>query len=363
MGGMESVVLSLSRELSGRRWDVRTVFPANTYDAAFAAWCEEQAVVASGSRALKHLDEARSGRDVVALAAQIRAGRPDVINLHYGSSHISLKDVLAARLAGTGRCVVSLHHPERWWYGRARTRRATRLAAELAHTVVAGSDAVAEALRRGGIPERRIRVIRYGARPPARPAERAEARARLGLPAAAFIVGSVARLVPHKRIAELIDAVAQVPDAAGELVLAVAGTGPEEPGLRHRAAARLPGRAVFLGWVPDPHALYAAADVFVLPSEMEGFGLVFIEAAFHGVPSIGVAVGGVPEAIVDGQTGLLVPLGDGASLVSAIRRLRDDAPLRRRLGAAARERAYQERTADRMAAAYAATFGGPPDPA
>ncbi|MCL6498623.1 MAG: glycosyltransferase, partial [Firmicutes bacterium] len=81
--------------------------------------------------------------------------------------------------------------------------------------------------------------------------------------------------------------------------------------------------AFLVGRVADTADVYAAADVFALSSYLEGFGLVYIEAALHGVPSIGAAVGAVPETIRDGETGLLVPPGDRAALAGAIGRLRD----------------------------------------
>jgi glycosyltransferase involved in cell wall biosynthesis len=100
--------------------------------------------------------------------------------------------------------------------------------------------------------------------------------------------------------------------------------------------------------------LLAAADVFVLPSRIEGFGLVYIEAAMHGVPSVGCAVGGVPEAIADGVTGLLVPPGDVDALRDAIVNLRTHPEWRARLGATARTRALTEFTDHRMYQCYRA---------
>jgi len=136
----------------------------------------------------------------------------------------------------------------------------------------------------------------------------------------------------------------------------VGGSGPERNVLEGRAAELLGARAIFLGQVPDKLDLYAACDVFALPSHMEGFGLVYVEAAFHGVPSIGARVGGVPDAVIDGETGLLVPVGDPDALANAIGRLRDDPALRARLGEAARARAYAEFTMDRLADRYERIF-------
>ena len=101
----------------------------------------------------------------------------------------------------------------------------------------------------------------------------------------------------------------------------------------------------------------AAADVFALPSRREGFGLVYVEAALHGVPSVGCAVGGVTDVIAHGETGLLVPPEDADALAGTLRRLADDPRWRRRLGAAAGPEAA-EFTEPVMADRYTAVFRG-----
>ena len=102
----------------------------------------------------------------------------------------------------------------------------------------------------------------------------------------------------------------------------------------------------FLGDIPDEKlgALYAQADIFAMTSmphkhSVEGFGLVYLEAGAHGLPVIAHDIGGVPEAVADGETGLLVAPGDGAALTQAFARLIADPALRRRLGEAGRIRA------------------------
>ncbi len=114
---------------------------------------------------------------------------------------------------------------------------------------------------------------------------------------------------------------------------------------RLKEAASRSGLMVrFLGRVPDDELarIYSQADVFAMTSidhrhSVEGFGLVYLEAAAHGLPVVAHAVGGVPEAVIDGVTGLLVPPADRGALGAAFSRLITDADLRRRLGAAGRE--------------------------
>ena len=232
----------------------------------------------------------------------------------------------------------------------------TRLAAALSHRVITISRATTTVVREAGVPARKITHIPCGLPVPTHFPTRADARKRLGLPPSAFIVGGLARLVPHKGFPDLIDAAARVPDPRGELLVAIAGDGPERAALESRAANRLKDRCLFLGRVPDVNDFYAACDVFALPSEMEGFGLVYVEAAFHGVPSIGTNVGGIPDAIADGETGVLIPVGDTEALAGAIERLRDRPELRQEMGETARRRAHREFTEQAMADRYLKTF-------
>jgi glycosyltransferase involved in cell wall biosynthesis len=102
--------------------------------------------------------------------------------------------------------------------------------------------------------------------------------------------------------------------------------------------------------------LYAAADVFVLPSYLEGFGLVYAEAAMHGVPSIGADVGSVPEVVKHGETGLIVPPAQPDALAAAILSLRDNGALCSQLGANARARAHAEFTEPLVADRYIDAF-------
>jgi glycosyltransferase involved in cell wall biosynthesis len=286
----------------------------------------------------------------------VRTVQPRAINLHYGSNFISIKDLLAVRLAGRSRCVVTVHHAVPWHVTGERKRRLTGLASHLAHAVIVSTELMRGVLLRAGVPGSKVHVVPFGVQAPASPISRVEARAKLGLSADGFIVASLARLVPHKGIRDLIAAVSQPALRERGLLLVIAGDGPERPQLQAEAAG-LGDAARFLGRIPDPSVLFSAADLFVLPSYEEGFGLVYIEAAFHGVPSVGTSVGGVPDTIQDGMTGLLVRPGDVGALATAIGRLRDDPELRLTFGEAARTRAHREFTEKRMAARYAQLLG------
>jgi len=109
-------------------------------------------------------------------------------------------------------------------------------------------------------------------------------------------------------------------------------------------------------WTGDPRPIFEAADVVTLPSRSEGFGRVLIEAACLEKPVVATRVGGIPEVVVDGETGFLVPPDDPAALAEAINRLLDDPGLRAKLGAAARLRATERFSADRHVAGVEAVY-------
>ncbi len=357
VSGVTRTSLDLARQFAARGWRVRSVFPPAPGGRALVERARGTGVTTEQHPAVRDIIDPHTLRDMRALRRLVATGKPDVVNIHYGQNYISLKDVIAARLARPPRLVVTVHHPVPWSAMGGRKRAMTRLAALLAHAVTVNSRAMRDILLEAGVPARKIHMLPPGVQVPTDLPDRDEARARLGLPGDTFVVGCVARLAPHKGVGDLVEAAARVPDPEGALRVVVAGDGPERAALARLAARRLGDRALLLGRVPDIGDVYAASDVLALPSHMEGFGLVYIEAAFHGVPSIGARAGGVPDVVLDGETGLLVPPGDPDALAAALARLRDDPELRRRLGEAARARAQAEFTEERMADRYASLFG------
>jgi phosphatidyl-myo-inositol dimannoside synthase len=195
---------------------------------------------------------------------------------------------------------------------------------------------------------------------PLPPIERASARARLGLPSSGPLVLSVSRLVPRKGMDVLIEASAKLtsPDRGLDLTVAIAGHGRDKPRLE-RLIRRTGSPVRLLGRVPsgDLPDLYACADVFVLCCrsrwaglEQEGFGIVFLEAAAAGVPSVAGDSGGAAEAVVDGETGAVIRNpSDVKAVAAAIDRLISDPALASRQGQAARHRAEKEFAYDVLA--------------
>ena len=210
-----------------------------------------------------------------------------------------------------------------------RARPLARSIVQRARIVICPSTALAEEARALGAQE--VRVIPSGVDLPA----------EVGKEASPSEVLYVGRLSEEKGVLELVAATVG-------MRLVVAGDGP----LRER----VPGA---LGFVPhhELSPLYARAAVVACPSRREGFGVACAEAMAHGRPVVASAVGGLLDLVVDGETGLLVPPGDADALRAGLARVLDDAQLRRSMGAAARKRAEEKLSWDRVTLATLAAYG------
>jgi glycosyltransferase involved in cell wall biosynthesis len=177
----------------------------------------------------------------------------------------------------------------------------------------------------------------------------------MGVPAGSFAIACVANYRPRKGVEVLVEAFARLP-AAMQAHLLLIGGGMDAPRLT-RCIARSAGaeRIHVLGYRSDAPSITAACDVFVLPStKREGLARSLIEAMAYGVAPVVTDCGGSPELVVHGTSGLVVPVGDAEALADAIRKLQGDERLRKRLGAAARERIARDfRIEDTIAKTYA----------
>ncbi len=212
-----------------------------------------------------------------------------------------------------------------------------------------------------GIDPRRLRVVMNGIDPT--PFERGDGEAfRTMFPGvkekAVLYVG---RLSQTKGIDLLVEAFARIKKENPESSLVLVGSGDPKfvRKLMLRAASLgISNDVVFTGRIPGsllPHA-YAASSLTVLPSHMEGFGLSVLESMASARPAVATRVGGVPEILVDGKTGILVPPGDAGGLASAILSLLEDAELSRKMGRAGRELAMDRFTLERMAEGTMAVY-------
>jgi N-acetyl-alpha-D-glucosaminyl L-malate synthase BshA len=183
-------------------------------------------------------------------------------------------------------------------------------------------------------------------------------RASLLAPAGAKVLMHASNFRPVKNVEMVVRIFAAVHERM-DARLVMVGDGPDKP--RAEQLARTLGVAkhvLFLGNQEVMEELLPLADVFLLPSSTESFGLVALEAMSAGVPVVASNVGGLPELVESGQTGFLVPPGDVAAHVKAVLKVLGDAALRRRFGAAGRKVARERFDVDRVVERYRKVYEG-----
>jgi len=294
----------------------------------------------------------------VATYARYLQSAASVVNVHSPGSHMPLKELLTARLAGLP-VITSVHGYDAGRRARTRGRLQARLGSAMSTAVVAMNKVVFRQQLEQGIAAKKLRLIYNGVADVTKPIARSEARHELGVADTCFMMASFGRLVPDKGIDTLIQAMNRLPaDLLSVCRLFIGGIGPELDSLQRLMTAPTRAAVTFLGHVDHTGLYYAASDLFVLPSRHEPFGLVFLEAAQYGLACIGTSVGGIPEIILDGETGILVPPEDPDQLAAYITSLSRDQALRRKLGDAAKQRVRTHFAMDTMVDGYAQLFYG-----
>ena len=276
----------------------------------------------------------------------VRSWRPQIVH-----THGSLAGRVAAGVAGV-KVVYTKHGLASVAEQAVQVRRARatvkRAAVRVfADRIVAVSEAVKRSLVAAGADAERVWVIPGGV----------ALDGYVGVPPLVpGVVGALGRLSFEKGFDVLVDAVPRLAGAGIRVLLA--GDGPQREALSRQVADLGLSEAVSLvGFVDAVPAFLGRTGVFVLPSRSEGLGLVLVEAMAAGRPVVATRVGGIPEVVVDGETGFLVEPEDAGALAGAIARVLGDPALAFRLGEAGRRRAQAvfsaERMADQMAALYA----------
>lgn len=275
------------------------------------------------------------GQDATILGALATVGRP--------CAFVATRHVLA--------------EPEGSWRERLRARMASR-AFGRADLVVAVSRAVADRLARSGsVARKRIRVVPNGVElerfdedaAGGSESARESARRELGLGSDEAVVLVPAVIRPGKGHELLLEAVPALRRRVPGVRILLAGGGGRAAALEARARRMELGDAVrFLGHREDVPRLLRACDVVALPSRAEALPTALIEAAAAGRPAVATRVGGTPEVVEHGETGLLVEPGDAGALASALAGLLEDVDRARRYGRAARRRAEERFDIDRQ---------------
>jgi glycosyltransferase involved in cell wall biosynthesis len=340
MGGLEKLLVEFARHADRERFELRFVSLGNrgvlADEIEAAGWPVASLGVPEGLRP-----------GLLLRLARLLAGwGADVVHTHDERAH--LYGTAAARLAGVPR-VVHTRHSQGTRLTRRQRAAVVLASAGVDHFVCVSHDSARLAVRQG-INRRKVRVIWNGI-------DTQRFTPSGGAATGPAIV--VARLSPEKDVANLLRAAQLVRRQSPSFRLEVAGDGPCLPDLRRLAGElALDDCVSFLGQVRDVPGLLARAGLFVLPSLSEGISLTLLEAMSSGLAVVATRVGGNPEVVADGQTGLLVPPADPPALAATLLTVSQDAGLRSRLGRAGRQRAEQHFDIRRTVADYERLFRG-----
>lgn len=293
-----------------------------------------------------------------AVRRQLRRRRFDLVHAHW----IVPNGVVAAAARGKTPLAIGLHGSDVFLAERPGVRSLARWSLSRARLLTGCSPELVDRVRALGFPAERSRVIPYGvdvtAFSPA-PDRRRIWRERLGVPEGAPLLLGVGRMATKKGFQGLIEILPALLGDHPDLHVVLAGGGDRLEEFKAAASAwegrvHFPG-AVLRDTLPD---LYRAADVFVLPAvhdsrgNVDGLPNVILEAMASGLPVVASGISGIPLAVGEGRTGLLVPEKDAGALLAALRRLLADPGAARSMGEGGRRRAEAELTWDAVAARY-----------
>ncbi len=295
-----------------------------------------------------HLDLSLLSR----LRSRFAALRPDIVHTHL--IHADLYGLLAARQAEISHRLSSRHNDDAFRRHPA-VKVPNRWAMSYADRILTISHALARFVAQvEGINQQKIVTVHYGleaCRPD--PSARVRIRTALGYSLDDQIIGVGGRLIRQKGIDVLLRAFPDVLKMHPGARLLIGGDGPERQALETLAAQlEIAEPVYFAGWVENAaESLTPACDVVVVPSRWEGFGLVTLEAMASALPVIASRTSALPEIVVDGETGLLVPPDEPAALAHAINALLSDPVRAAQFGEAGYQRLISEFSVDKMVCA------------
>ncbi|HEX6519521.1 MAG TPA: glycosyltransferase [Streptosporangiaceae bacterium] len=318
-----------------------------------------EVIVEPGLR--RAIDPRRDLWALAALAGLLRERSFDVVHTHTAKAGVLGR--LAARRADVPR-IVHTYHGFPFHEFQSRLRRSGYVAIERRLgritdvALCVGTGVAVEVIRRGLVPPERVRTIGVvvDGVPESRPARASRERARLllGVPADATVIGCVGRLAYQKAPEDFLAAIAAVrrPEVTGVWV----GGGELAGRIGRLAAVRSIPRVVLVGERSDVLELLPAFDVFLLPSRYEGLPTVVVEAMACGIPVVATAVNAVPDLVVPGETGLLVPPGRPDLMADAVRYLLDHPATAARMADVARTRINRRFEIDALRCSLVAAY-------
>lgn len=345
VGGSENHLRVLLPELPALGWEPDVLIPSPSPPAIHG-------LAASFSQCCRRVTVVRMRADLspslaVRIARLLRSGEYQIVH-----SHLVHADwyVAVASVAAPGVALVSTKHNDDPFRRTYPFRVIERAMSNRCTATITISEALRDFTLRYSPPRTPIATVLYGLKAPrGAPGRSAEFDSPTLL--------AVARLVRQKGLDILIQAMRPIKDSVPDARLLLAGDGPERPALERLARdLGLADSVRFLGHRDDVDHLMRRAWVLVHPSRWEGFGLVLLEAMKQGMPVVAARVSAVPEIVVPGATGLLVPPEDPRALAAAVITALGDERFRRDAGMRGFERLVERFSAERMARETAAIY-------
>jgi glycosyltransferase involved in cell wall biosynthesis len=308
---------------------------------------------------LLSMRKSRYPQAIMSLMMLMRRHRPAILQVN--SSRDSWIGAVAARLLRPRPAIIRIRHISAPLNRNVTTRLLYRRLFNMV-VVTGGEKTRRELIERDGLSAGRVAAFPIGLDVeyfrPAPPDH--DLRAELGLPARQLMVGLISYLRSYKGHEYFIEAAGIIAATRDDVTFIIVGEGPEESSIKRRIEQLgLSGRVWMLGYRKDLLNVFRSCDVFAIPSvEGDTIPQVVMQALAIGIPVVSTTVGSIPDVVMDGETGFVVPPRDASALADRIMALLDDAALRARMGAQGRslvERSYSiEKMLDRMEGVYRA---------
>lgn len=337
-GSLEEYCLFLTEELTARGHSSVLAFPEPPFTAL-----RERLAEAGGE--IVELKVPRGPREAIGLGKKIRDLDIDIVHGTFLPMFSTLPIVL--KLAGVPRVIFSDQTsrsgvPPGGFHRRLSSLK-TRIVSHWIDLIIADARYVRDSLvSESGFPPSKITVLYNGVNPSRFDPKRdgRQLRAQLGVSEDAGVVASVSQAIPEKGLDIYLRAAQEVLRHKPDTVFLVVGDGPVLSKLRELAASLgISDNVIFTGLLQETQEVFAASDVMILlPRWREAFAFSMLETMASGKPLVASSVGAIPEAVVHGETGLLVPAEDPRATAAALMELLNDSDKARRMGAAARRR-------------------------
>ena len=336
-------------------YDLATALPTDVFDVAVALGEEGDLSVKLQEAGVRILSIPGMQRDVslrkemlamYALSKIVKTEKPDI--LHVNSSKAALFGTFLGRL----HCVPNIIFTSHGWAFNERRPIWQKWFIKIlqwktvlfSHITITNSEATRNDMVHLPFMKQKMVTVPLSIEPFSA-LTKIEARKKLGLNQKAMVIGTISELHDSKGLDCAIEAIAQIPGA----LFAIIGGGDREEALKKLAQDRkVDDRVQFLGALQDAKKYLGAFDIFTLTSRTESFGLVLLEAGLARLPVVASNVGGIPEIISHGKTGLLVEPGNRAQIVNALTELIQDEQKRNRLGSALKDHVQKNFSIEQM---------------